>query len=252
MSRTIGAASAALLCLASGAAMAAGISPDGTLPVGRFSATAAERKLPSDWTPLTFDNIDRHTRYELVDEQGARVVRAVSDSAASGLIRRIRIDPNEFPLVQWRWKIANVIDRSDVTQKAGDDYPARIYITFEYDPERASFLDAAKYRAARALFGADTPYRALNYIWERKAPRGSIVPNPYTDWAMMVVVRSGADDVGRWITEERNIVEDYRKAYGTEPPKISGVAIMTDTDNTKSSATAWYGDIVFRKGNPAR
>jgi hypothetical protein len=69
---------------------------------------------------------------------------------------------------------------------------------------------------------------------------------------MMVVVRSGADDVGRWITEERNIVEDYRKAYGTEPPKISGVAIMTDTDNTKSSATAWYGDIVFRKGNPAR
>lgn len=252
MSRAIRAVGAALLWLASSVLAAADSSPDTTLPVGQFSVTPAERTLPSDWTPLTFANIDRHTRYELVDEQGTRVVRAISDGAASGLIRRIRIDPNEFPILQWRWKVANVVEKGDVTQKTGDDYPARIYITFEYDPQSASLLDAAKYRAARALFGADTPYRALNYIWERKAPRGSIVPNPYTDWAMMVVVRSGTAEIGRWLSEERNIVDDYRKAYGTDPPKISGVAIMTDTDNTKSTATAWYGDILLRKDNVAR
>ncbi len=252
MSRAIRAVGAALLWLASSMLAAAEGSPDTTLPVGRFSATFAERNLPADWTPLTFANIDRHTRYELVDEQGTRVIRAISDGAASGLIRRIRIDPNEFPILQWRWKVANVVEKGDVTQKTGDDYPARIYITFEYDPQSASLLDAAKYRAARALFGADTPYRALNYIWERKAPRGSIVPNPYTDWAMMVVVRSGTAEIGRWLSEERNIVDDYRKAYGTDPPKISGVAIMTDTDNTKSTATAWYGDILLRKDNVAR
>lgn len=252
MSRVIGVAAAALLCLTSNPFAGAANEHEAALPVGRFSAAGPEHKLPIGWQPLTFDKIDRHTRYELVTDEGTRVVRATSDAAASGLIRRVSIDPKEFPVVQWRWKIANLIDKSDVTHKAGDDYPARIYITFEYDPARASLFEAAKYRAARALFGADTPYRALSYIWERKASRDSVVPNPYTDWAMMVVVRNGGDEVGRWHTETRNVVADYRKAFGAEPPRISGIAIMTDTDNTAASATAWYGDIVLRKDSTAR
>lgn len=252
MARVVGVASAALLCVIALPHAESADAPAATFPVGRFSAAEPEQPLPAGWQPLTFDKIDRHTRYELVTDDGIRVVRATSDAAASGLIRRIGIDPKEYPVVQWRWKIANVIEKSDVTHKAGDDYPARIYITFEYDPASAGLIEAAKYRAARALFGADTPYRALSYIWERKAPRGSVVPNPYTDWAMMVVVRNGGDEVGRWRTETRNIVDDYRKAFGAEPPKISGIAIMTDTDNTAASATAWYGDIVFRRDNVAR
>lgn len=252
MARAVAAASAGVLCLLLSSLAGTADKPASTLPVGRFSATGPTQTLPTAWQPLTFDKIERHTRYEVVTDEGTRVVRATSDAAASGLIRRVSIDPREFPVVQWRWKIANVIDKSDATQKAGDDYPARIYITFEYDPAKASLFEAAKYRAARALFGADTPYRALSYIWERNAPRGSVLPNPYTDWAMMVVVRSGSDEVGRWHDETRNIVDDYRMAFGAEPPRISGIAIMTDTDNTAAAATAWYGDIVLRKDASAR
>ena len=73
------------------------------------------------------------------------------------------------------------------------------------------------------------------------------MPNPYTDRAMMIVVRSGEKMLNTWVQEERNLYEDYRKAFGGEPPRISGVAIMTDTDNTKESAVTFYGDIVFRK-----
>jgi hypothetical protein len=92
-----------------------------------------------------------------------------------------------------------------------------------------------------------TPLDAINYIWESKAPVGTMVPNPYTDRVMMFVVESGSAKLNLWVNEERNVYEDYKKAFGEEPPMISGVAIMTDTDNTGESATAYYGDILFKK-----
>ncbi|MDZ7682540.1 MAG: DUF3047 domain-containing protein [Fodinibius sp.] len=77
--------------------------------------------------------------------------------------------------------------------------------------------------------------------------QGTIVPNPFTDWVYMIAVQSGRSKSGRWIVESRNIMEDYRQAFGESPPDITGVAIMTDTDNTGGSATAYYGDIIFRR-----
>ena len=92
------------------------------------------------------------------------------------------------------------------------------------------------------------PLFTVNYIWSSNAPVGLVVPNPYTDRSMMVVVQSGKKNLNTWVHEERNIYEDYRNAFKEEPPMISGVAIMTDTDDTGESATAYYGGIVFRKG----
>ena len=146
----------------------------------------------------------------------------------------------------WRWKVENLLQRSDVSRKDGDDYPARLYITFAYDPDRVSFGKKLKYKAGRALFG-DIPIGALNYIWETKTPVGTMIENAYTDFAQMIVVESGPSKVGMWVEEERNIFEDYTKAFGEEPPLINGVAIMSDTDNTKERAVAFYGDITFRK-----
>jgi hypothetical protein len=152
--------------------------------------------------------------------------------------------------VQWRWKVTNVLHKGDVTRKEGDDYPARIYITFEYDSSKVGFFDKAKYETVKLLYGQYPPMAAINYIWESKAPKGTVVPNPYTDQVKMIVVESGVERLNLWVSEERNVYEDYKKAFGDEPPLISGVAIMTDTDNTGESATAYYGDIVFKKQIP--
>jgi hypothetical protein len=188
------------------------------------------------------------TRYSLVKEGETVVVKAVSEASASGLIREMKIDPKEFPLLQWRWKVGNILKKGDVKTKEGDDYPARIYITFEYDPQKLNFLERTKYNAYRILYGRYPPLRAINYIWESTAPRGTAVPNPYTNRVKMIVVESGPEKVNQWVVEERNVFEDYRKAFDEEPPPISGVALMTDTDNTGETATAYYGDIYFRKG----
>jgi hypothetical protein len=216
------------------------------LEVGKFSASQVGTALPDGWKPLTFKKIPKHTSYEVVKDGGVTIVKAVSDASASGLIKPVVIDPKEYPIVRWRWKIDNVLQHSDVALKEGDDYPARLYITFEYDPDRVSFGKKLKFKAGQALFG-DIPIAALNYIWETKTPVDTIVENAYTDFAKMVIVESGTQKVGMWIDEERNIYEDYKKAFGEEPPMINGVAIMSDTDNTKEQATAYYGDIVFQK-----
>ena len=221
--------------------------PGSVLEVGKFSAEAEGNGPPAGWQPLTFKKIERHTRYSLVKDGESVVVKAVSEASSSGLTREIRIDPRDYPIIQWRWKVANVYKNGDVSKKEGDDYPARIYITFEYDAGKVGILEKAKYEAARLLYGRYPPIGAINYIWESRAPKGTIVPNPYTDRVRMVVTESGAERLNTWVTEERNLLEDYKAAFGEEPSPISGVAIMTDTDNTKETATAYYGDILFKK-----
>ena len=139
----------------------------------------------------------------------------------------------------------NVLQEGDVTRKGGDDYPARIYITFAFDPERAGLLARLEQQAARLIHGQDVPYRAISYIWGSNSPPGTVIANAYTDRAMMYVVQGGSEWLQQWVVERRNVYEDYKNAFGEEPTMISGVAIMTDTDNTRETAIAWYGDIVF-------
>jgi hypothetical protein len=217
------------------------------IEVGKFSAESVGNGLPAGWKPLTFKKIERHTVYSLLKDGDTVVVKAVSDASASGLIREIEIDPKEYSVVQWRWKVTNILKKGDVHRKEGDDYPARLYITFKYDASKLGFFEKAKYEMVKLLYGEYPPLRAINYIWESHTPKGTFVPNPYTDRVMMIVVESGADRLHQWVNEERNVYGDYKQAFGEEPPKISGVAIMTDTDNTGESATAYYGDILFEK-----
>ncbi|MCS6294071.1 MAG: DUF3047 domain-containing protein [Nitrospira sp.] len=216
------------------------------IEVGKFSSDQPGTGLPGGWKPLTFKKIPKQTEYVLVKDGEQVVVKATSDASASGLTKEVAINPQDYPIVHWRWKIESLLQHSDVSRKDRDDYPARLYITFAYDPDRVSFGRKLKYKAGRALFG-DIPIGALNYIWETKTPVGTIIENAYTDFAQMIVVESGPSRVGMWVEEERNIYEDYKKAFGEEPSLINGVAIMSDTDNTKERVVAFYGDIEFRK-----
>ena len=221
--------------------------PGDFIEVGKFSAEAVGNTLPAGWKPLTFKKIERHTAYTLVKDGNTVVVKAVAESSASGLVREIKINPQEYPIAQWRWKVSNILKKGDVHRTEGDDYPARIYITFEYDTNKLGFFEKTKYEMIKLLYGQYPPIGAINYIWESKAPKGTMIPNPYTDRVIMIVVESGGEKLNQWVSEERNLYEDYKKAFGEDPPMISGVAMMTDTDNTGESATAYYGDIIFKK-----
>lgn len=215
------------------------------IELGHFSTAAGE--IPMGWEPLEFRGLTRRTQYAVVRDGEISVVQAVSEAAASGLIYPIEVDLGEYPILRWRWRVENVFDKGDVTRREGDDYAARIYVAFKYDPSRLSLGERIAYRAARFVYG-DIPGRALNYIWASRAPKNKFYsnPSPFTDFSRLVVCRSGATDpFETWFEEERNLYEDYKRAFGGEPPLVVGIGIMTDSDNTGESAVAYYGDITL-------
>jgi len=208
-----------------------------------ITAFSTITSLEDGWEPMEFPKIDRHSRYQLTDDNGEQVVMATTDNSASGLIARVSVEPGDSLILRWRWKVSNVYEQGNARKKEGDDYPARIYVAFEFEPDEAGFFERAKRKTVEVVFGEELPGNALNYIWANRLPVGEIVANPFTDTTMMVAVNSGTANTGEWVTVERDIVADYRKAFGREPPKLVGVAIMSDSDNTGASATAWYGDV---------
>jgi hypothetical protein len=211
-----------------------------------FSGTLGPDGIPEGWKPLTFPKIKRHTVYTVESDGKNSFLKAVSRNSASAVYKNLEIDLRDYPILSWRWKVESVIENGDARTKQGDDYAARIYVTFEYDPETTPFLERLKYRVVKGIYG-DAPANAINYIWANMLPRGEHVPNPYTEKAMMVAVESGPELTGRWVQEERDVYEDYRLLFGAEPPMVKGIAVMTDSDNTGGSAVAYYDDIAVKR-----
>jgi hypothetical protein len=224
--------------------------PVSALELGRFSSEKVSHVLPVGWEPFYFQEIRRHTDYRLVEEDGQVVVQAVAEGSASGLIRKINVDLKKHPVLQWRWKIANVLKEADIYRKKGDDCVARIAVIFKYDSSKLSASEKIKYEIGKMIYGEYPPLVTINYVWASKAKVGSIVPSAYTDRSLIIVIESGGKNVNQWLTEERNVYKDYQAAFDDEPPLVSGVAIMTDTDDTGESTTAYYGDILLRKAEP--
>ena len=251
MSPWLSALAASVLCAgcAQWQATAADPAPEPVEPaalvIGHFSAASPGSGLPPDWAPLTFPSIARHTRYRLVAEPTGVVLRADAESSASALMRELTVDLARYSVIEWRWRVDNVLARSDIRSREGDDYPARLYVTFAHDESSITFAD----RVAFSLTGRMPPRAAINYVWDTKSPVGTVVPNAYTDRVRMIVVESGTARVGQWVSYHRNLAEDFRKAFGYEAPPMSSIAVMTDTDNTGESATAFYGDIVLQNAS---
>ena len=170
------------------------------------------------------------THYTAEHDDKQFYIKATSNAAASGLFHKIDYDPKEQPILRWSWKIEHTLAKGDERTKAGDDYAARVYVVFP------------------SLLFWNT--KALNYIWANKLPKGEALPNAFTANAMMIAVESGNERAGQWLNEERDIHKDFKKYFKTEPPRVGAIAIMTDTDNTGESATAWYGPIFIGRDSP--
>jgi len=215
-------------------------------PIRLLQADMGKEGLPKGWQPLIFKKIARHTAYQLTEEAGRTMIRATSDNAASGVTYPLDLDSEIYQSISWCWKVDRIIEKGDVTQKKGDDYAARIYVTFKFDPEQAAFWERTKFKTYKLLYGEYPPKGALNYVWANKMKKGEAMPNAYTDRAHMIAVESGSEKVGQWLCEERNLYTDYQQYFGGKPPYISGIAVMTDTDNTGEKASAAYSDLVLK------
>jgi len=181
-----------------------------------------ETGLHSNWSEKKFKG---KTEYRVVETETGKSLMAHSEDSASLLTYRAGINPQEYPIFTWRWKVSNILKKGDAGRKETDDYPARVYVLFHH------WIPFMR--------------KSICYLWANRLPKRSHLVSGYFGGQENLAVESGKENVGEWITEKRNIIEDYRRLFGGEPPAIMAVGIMTDTDNTGESATAWYDDLKF-------
>jgi hypothetical protein len=193
------------------------------------------------------------TQYSVVRLSNRRSLMASASSSASMLRKDLRIEPEQLNALNFSWQIQKLIEGADMAHRDYDDSPVRLVLAFDGDRSQFSPKNAMLSELTHALSGRPMPYATLMYVWCNQRPVDSVIQNPRTDRIRKIVVESGASRLNQWITYERNIRADYEKAFGEPPGALIGIGLMTDSDNTRSQAQAWYGPIqlIASKGKPA-
>jgi len=184
--------------------------------------------IPDGWLGGQTWGLPQHDM-TIEENEGHRVLHLKSKIESSAVRRDIRgrVNLKETPILEWSWKAITLPKNGDCRKKATDDQAAQIYIVWPRFPE-----------AVRS--------QIIGYIWDSTAPAGSIVKSEKTSTVTYVVMRSGTAETGKWITERRNVVEDYQKIYGAQPDNPGYISIAIDSDDTVSSAESVFGAIRFR------
>jgi hypothetical protein len=203
-----------------------------------------------NWKPVYFPKIERHTSYTVESERQKIFLRAESRASASGIVFKHPFNVYEYPRVTWRWKVENTYEKGNARSKSGDDYPMRVYVMFMYDPEKVGFLDRVKYEMAKLIYGEYPPHSSLNYIWANRKHKEQVITSTYTKKSKMIPLQMGGRNLGTWQIEDQAIIEDYKRAFGTDPPPMASIAIMNDSDNTGEESVSYIDYIeVYRRKN---
>lgn len=230
----------AAFALLSGLALSSAIAEENW--IGRFPA---QGEIPAPWQVEQIDKKIPATRYQLRHWDGVNAVEANADASMALLGRPLTVDLEKTPILCWRWRVDHVLKGADMRTKAGDDYAARVYLTFRIPPDQLGFGTRAKLALARSIYGDQVPDAAINYVWDNVHPPETLMNNAYTDRARMIVVRSGEREAGRWVMEQRDVQADFQRAFGSLRGQLSGLAIAVDTDNTREKARAGFAEFRF-------
>ncbi len=188
-----------------------------TIYVGRFSQNEL-----SHWQTKSFAD---PTHYVLREENDKTILVANSNNSASGLFQEITIDLKRTPFLNWYWQVIDPLPSLPEQTKAGDDYAARIYLIKQ-----------------GGIFFWQT--KALNFVWSSGQAKETLWPNAFAGKNVMMLAVRNNDDQG-WHCEKRDLRADWQRAFGEATNKLDAVALMTDSDNSKGQAAAYYGDIWF-------
>jgi hypothetical protein len=190
--------------------------------------TAGTKGVPDGWKGGTWGS--PKYEFEIVEVDGQRVLHLKSEGDSSTISRDIKgkVDLKQTPVLEWRWKVTRLPRGADARKSETDDEAGQIYVGWSRFPE-----------ALRS--------RIIGYIWDTTAPVGSIFKSQKTGTVHYVVVESGPAKLGQWVTERRNVAEDFRKIYGDEPDNPAALSISIDSDDTRSNAETFIGPVLFRK-----
>lgn len=205
----------------------------------------------SAWAHQTFPG-KRATLYAPQRKDGRDALMVRAQSSASVVRRTLRLEPDQLGRVQFSWLVPAVITAADMARRESDDSPVRLILAFEGDRSRFSAKDAMLSELAETLTGEPLPYATLMYVWSNRRPPETVIINPRTDRIRKLVMESGPGHLSRWLNYERDVRADFVKAFGEPPGALLSIGVMTDTDNTRSEASAWYGPVRLLPAGGAR
>jgi hypothetical protein len=183
--------------------------------------------IPEGWKGQSWGSPKYDFRVEV--DSGKKVLHLKSEGDSSAIAKETKVDAKAWPIIQWSWKAVKLPKGGDARKSATDDEAAQVYVAFPRFPS-----------AVRS--------RIISYIWDTTAPVGSVFKSEKTGLVTYIVVRSGPADLGKWFTESRNVLEDYKKIYGEAPTEeVGGISLLIDSNDTRSSAESYFGEILFRK-----
>jgi hypothetical protein len=207
-------------------------------------------QVPATWQPedqLKWESVKipgkLATEYSLVRLNNRNKLKANAQASASMLRQDLHIEPERLNALSFSWQIQELIADADMSQRETEDSPVRLVLAFDGDRSQFSAKNAMLSELSHAVSGKPMPYATLMYVWCNHRPVNSVIHNPRTDRIRKIVIESGPQRVNQLISYQRNIKADFEKAFGEAPGALIGIAIMTDTDNTRSHAQAWYGPI---------
>lgn len=185
-----------------------------------------------------------------VHKDGRLGVAARSERAASLWRRKFDVQPQALGDVSFSWWVQQAVHDGSVADVDREDATVRIVFAFGGDTTRLPRRTRMMFEMAEALTGEAPPYATLMYVWDGRAAVGSVVVNPRSDRIRKIVVDSGATGLRQWRDHRRDLVADFRAAFGEDPGPLQAIAVMTDTDNTGTRAEAWYGPITLHDRKP--
>ncbi len=216
------------------------------ISIGKFVAEKEEDGSPKGWKTVTCFNTTP-TSYQVIKYRGRYVLKAEGIGTSSCLFREVKAEIEDYPIVSWRWKISNVIRQAIETRKDRNDSAARVIVVFQVRPEEMDPWYGLEYLVRGILRRNEPIGPRIEYIWGNRIEKGQILDNPSMKYSKVIVLESGERKANQWIWEERNLVDDYKAAFGSDPEGIIAIGIQTDTDQSNEGVTAYYGEIFLSK-----
>ena len=192
-------------------------------------AAPGARGIPAGWE--AYETLGGHPAYDfaIVEDEGRRALQLKSQGDHSTIAKRLRIDLEKVPMLEWSWKVLRLPTGGDVRRRETADVAADVLVIWP-------------------RFPAMVRSRLIGYTWDASAPVGTVIKNPKASMVTFVVVESGPARLGQWITEHRNVAADYRSIYGEIPPPPGVIALSIDSNDTRSHAESVVGAIAFTEG----
>ena len=220
--------------------------------LSQFSGVAPGEKLPAPWRVVAFPGGRKPvSHFSIAQLRGESVLKVETDKSYGSALHEMAptvLAPGSK--LRWRWRLDEPLLQTDLKKREGDDSAIKICALFDMGVEKLGVVERTTLRMARIQTSDPIPAATLCYVWDHALPVGTRLANVYSQRLRFLVVDSGEQKIGQWVTHEQDLAADFLQAFGHETdtmPPLIGIAVGADSDNTGGKSLAYVGDLLLQR-----